>query len=177
MKRVAIAAAVLLAACAAHRAAEAPQEPPTALELARFIMPQENWRRVMDAVGAQFRKSGNMAFEAETRKRGVTLPAGCFDRLLGLDPGTLVTYDESLAAVAATYEKHFTPVEMNDLLAFYRTPVGRKTIDLQAQLVQEVSGRLSSSIQERVLTWSERAQADAVRCVEDHLAKQSGGAR
>ena len=36
--------------------------------------------------------------------------------------------DTLLERVVPVYEKHFSPAEINDLLAFYRTPTGRKAI-------------------------------------------------
>ena len=45
--------------------------------------------------------------------------------------------DGLLEAVVPIYEKHFTPAEINDLLAFYRTPAGRKAISVMPAVMNE----------------------------------------
>jgi uncharacterized protein len=45
--------------------------------------------------------------------------------------------DGLLDTVVPVYEKHFTPAEINDLLAFYRTPTGRKAISVMPAVMNE----------------------------------------
>jgi hypothetical protein len=45
--------------------------------------------------------------------------------------------DGLLENVVPVYEKHFTPAEINDLLAFYRTPAGRKAISVMPAVMNE----------------------------------------
>ncbi len=48
-----------------------------------------------------------------------------------------LTWQEMREPMAALYKKHFTEQEMQQMLAFYKTPVGAKTIQLMPQLFSE----------------------------------------
>ena len=45
--------------------------------------------------------------------------------------------DELIHAMVPVYAKHFTPQDIKGLLAFYRTPLGQKTIAVQPALLSE----------------------------------------
>jgi uncharacterized protein len=45
--------------------------------------------------------------------------------------------DGLLERVVPVYEKHFSPAEIDDLLAFYRTPTGRKAIAVMPAVMNE----------------------------------------
>jgi hypothetical protein len=45
--------------------------------------------------------------------------------------------DGLLERVVPVYEKHFSPAEIDDLLAFYRTPTGRKAISVMPAVMNE----------------------------------------
>ena len=45
--------------------------------------------------------------------------------------------DGLLERVVPVYEKHFSPAEISDLLAFYRTPTGRKAIAVMPTVMNE----------------------------------------
>ena len=46
--------------------------------------------------------------------------------------------DELFSKTAVLYEKHFTETEIDELIAFYRSPTGKKTIEVMPALLQEV---------------------------------------
>src|SRR5215468_4639816 len=46
--------------------------------------------------------------------------------------------DELFSKTVVLYEKHFTEAEVDELIAFYRSPTGRKTIEVMPALLQEV---------------------------------------
>lgn len=45
--------------------------------------------------------------------------------------------DDLIALVAPLYSKHFTEPEIEQLIAFYKTPIGQKTIQVMPLLAQE----------------------------------------
>jgi len=53
--------------------------------------------------------------------------------------------DELYNEAMAIYSRYFTPQEMDQLAAFYRTPTGQKTLNMLPQLAQE-SMRAGQSI-------------------------------
>lgn len=67
--------------------------------------------------------------------------------------------DDFREAVVPLYNKHFTAAEIRDLIAFYNTPLGRKTVEVlplltaeSVQLGQQWGTRLGPLIEERVRT-------------------------
>ena len=54
--------------------------------------------------------------------------------------------DELFAEVAPLYARHFTVAEIKELNAFYKTPLGKKMIELTPQIAQE-----STLISQRIL--------------------------
>src|SRR5262245_43461893 len=61
-----------------------------------------------------------------------------FDIVLSVSDETLTARsDELLGKIVPLYAKHFTEAELDELLAFYRSPIGRKTTDTMPGLMQE----------------------------------------
>ncbi len=88
------------------------------------------------------------------------------DRTLGIIEQELMgLFSEKISAsgglfdqVIPIYSKYFTHQEIRDLLAFYETPIGKKTISVMPQLINEsmISGQkwgdsLGPEIKDRVL--------------------------
>jgi len=74
--------------------------------------------------------------------------------------------DELLAKMVPLYAKHFTETDLDALLAFYRSPIGRKTVEAMPALMQESmelaideSKASVPKIQERV---TEKLRADGI---------------
>ncbi len=77
-------------------------------------------RLTMEQMIARFRQE----------RRGV--PAEFWDRFLaGVDTGELVDL------IVPIYARHFTPTEIEELLAFYRTPLGQKLVAKQPAIAHE----------------------------------------
>lgn len=61
-----------------------------------------------------------------------------FDIVLSVSDEVLATRsDELLEKMVPLYAKHFTEAELDELLAFYRSPIGRKTTETMPGLMQE----------------------------------------
>ena len=50
---------------------------------------------------------------------------------------TYLSWDEMKGPMAELYKKHFSDDEIKELLTFYRSPVGSKSVDLMPQLFAE----------------------------------------
>jgi len=50
-----------------------------------------------------------------------------------------LTWEEIKPKIAEVYQKHFTDEELSQLVAFYKTPVGKKSQALNATLIQETA--------------------------------------
>lgn len=50
-----------------------------------------------------------------------------------------LSWDEMKIGLSAVYKKHFTEAEIKELLKFYKTPVGKKSIEKMPILFQEGS--------------------------------------
>jgi len=68
------------------------------------------------------------------RAANPAIPAAFWDRFL---TATRERKDELGAFVTQIYDRHFTANELRQLLAFYRTPIGRKLLAEQPAVMQE----------------------------------------
>lgn len=59
--------------------------------------------------------------------------------------------DEILAAIAAHYAKAFTPAELNDLLAFFKSPLGLKLVQVEETKSPEVNAAIQQQIMKLVV--------------------------
>jgi hypothetical protein len=64
--------------------------------------------------------------------------------------------DELLAQIVPLYAKHFTEAELDELLAFYRSPIGRKTNETMPGLMQESMELVAKEAQSSIPKIKER---------------------
>ncbi len=127
---------------------------PAATAAVRELLDSMNYRSVMQQTmqqmvaalpaqmkaGAEAAIRNNPKFTEEERTRKLAemeanLPkvtkamAGIFN-----DPALI---DEMIAEMIPLYARHFTPAEMREMAAFYKTPVGAKGLRLMPQLMGE----------------------------------------
>jgi uncharacterized protein len=62
--------------------------------------------------------------------------------------GRYLSWPAMSAEVAAIYRKHFTDAELKELIAFYQSPVGKKSLDTMPTIFQE-SSLVGKSLAER----------------------------
>lgn len=62
--------------------------------------------------------------------------------------------EEILAAIAAHYATAFTPAELNDLLAFFKSPLGTKLVEVQEIKSPEVNAAIQQQIVKLVVQMS-----------------------
>lgn len=114
--------ALLCVIVATHPAAA--KEPPLAVQVAREFLTPEFWSRYVDASVAEYAAK----YRATVEKHGGTADAGLEPALRDFYVKAL-PYKELLDLEASVLQKHFTESELQELLRFYRTPVGRKMLE------------------------------------------------
>lgn len=120
------------------------------------------------ALGRQMAQSVIASSIQELRRARPDIPPQVLDLLPG---EVMATFDENVGALQGEmvllYHKYFTGPEIQELLRFYSTDVGRKTIQVLPPLMQEAfaAGQrwgqsLTPRIRERII---ERLRANGVR--------------
>jgi hypothetical protein len=155
MKKIAaslIAAFALLGAAPAFAQAQSPD--PAALAAAREMFDAMNYRKTTDAMMGQFVQGLGKALhdgaeasimanpkttpeqkKVAQAKMEAELPA-MIDRVRALVSDPTLT-EEIETATVALYARTFSADELNQIAAFYRTPVGAKTLAVMPQLMGE----------------------------------------
>jgi hypothetical protein len=66
------------------------------------------------------------------------------------------SYQEILDIQAGLLAKHYTEAELRELLAFYRTPLGKKAIRVMPEVMADVNGQTTALLQQRIPAMMER---------------------
>lgn len=164
----AIALAALLAAAPASKG-EAP-----AAELSRLVLPEANWDQVVAMGRDQARQGMMQGLEASLKQSGSALPDGLAARLQAqmdaamddLMPG----YQEMVDFQAGLLQKHFSPSELKQLLAIYRSPLGKKLIQVQPQVAADVMARTQDRMQKRLPALMENVTGTVRQYFEEQQA-------
>lgn len=122
-------------ATAAESAAPAAANP-RAVELARLVVPRDDWSRAIDMLSqdAQSRMQGHPGSKLE-------FPADFGARVRG-EVQKILPYDDLIAMHARELSARYADGELSELLAFYKTPVGQKSLK-ELPLVAEKVGQQS----------------------------------
>jgi hypothetical protein len=114
---------ILLALVAGPFSAVA-KDPPTAVRLAREFLTPDLWSRYLDATVAEYAAK----YRSTVEKRGGTADAGLETAIRDYYAKAL-PYQDVLDLEASLLQKHFTEPELQELLRFWQTPLGRKMRD------------------------------------------------
>lgn len=98
------------------------KEPPTAVRLAREFLTPDLWSRYLDSTVAGYAAK----YRATVERRGGAADAGLESAIRDYYAKAL-PYDEVLDLEASLLQKHFTEPELQELLRFWQTPLGRKS--------------------------------------------------
>lgn len=147
---------------------------PAAVELARMVLPRSNWDQVLAATRDQMRLMTAQPMEDLVRKRAGEIPAD-FPRFMeeqmeSLMAGIFPTYEEMLDFQAGLVQKHYTATELQELLAFYRTPLGQKAIRIQPEVARDVMGWMQALVQQKIPAAVEKMTARFQAYAEEHGA-------
>jgi uncharacterized protein len=137
--------ALALAAALAAPGSPSDQQKALAVELVHIIQTKEAYRDSMAMMSQQV----SAALAAQARAQGSQLPPDFADRVLRATM-EVAPYDEMVAWSADVYAQRFTVSELKDLVAFYRTPTGRKVARLLPEIMGEVGKKVGQLLPERM---------------------------
>lgn len=116
-------------------------EEPLHLQLARAVFPRENWHRFLSDASAQLTKQ-----IADSGKGQIELAPQFADRLRE-QYEQLAPYEEMLTYQARLLGSQYSKAELRRLLAFYRTPLGRKSVPFLHDLMASSMQRAAMDVQ------------------------------
>jgi hypothetical protein len=113
-------------------------------------------RRTMEASQEVAMQSAVNTVQQMMRQRGVTLDASMQRQMEAMMRGVMedvravLSVDEMLEAVIPIYQRHFTVDDVNAIIAFQNSPVGKKMVSLQPVMMQE-SAQALAPVQQRAM--------------------------
>ena len=131
-----------------------------ASELARALLTQEQWSKVLDSYASSLAGQVSEALLS----RGEKVPDDLRPKLRG-ELDRALPYQQTVQAQAEALSKALTPDELKRTAAFYRSPLGRKVLerlpDAQSAAAQQLQGRLATAVPEIVNRVAPKAMASA----------------
>jgi hypothetical protein len=121
------------------------QQRAVALQLVELVQPEPSYRAGLQQMMDQMVAS----LEAQARATGKTLPPD-YKQRLNAALLEMMPYPEMKEWSADIYARRFTVAELKELVAFYRTPVGRKLASKTPEIMGEVGKKVSVVIPERL---------------------------
>ena len=112
-----------------------------ARELAMLVLPQDSWNKIQ-AGAAQ---SVMMQIATEDQRAGKSVPADLAPRVRKAMDGVF-SYSEMIDLQTGLLVKYYSASELDQLLRFYRSPVGKKTIRVMPEIQQDVMGIVMSKL-------------------------------
>lgn len=105
----------------------------TTMELVQLVTPKETYRGIVDQMTKQML--------ASMRQSGATLPPDV-DKKMGQVIEIALPYEDLATWTVDIYVTRFTTDEIKQLIAFYKTPVGRKA----SKMIPEISGEVGQKM-------------------------------
>ena len=121
------------------------QQRALALQLVELVQPESSYRAGMQQMLEQMVPS----LEAQARATGKPLPPDYKQRMNAVLL-EVVPYSEMKQWSAEVYAQRFTVTELKELLAFYRTPVGRKLASKLPEIMGEAGKKVSVVLPQRL---------------------------
>jgi hypothetical protein len=133
--------ALALSVSAVARADEGADRNKAAAELAAAVLPQGQYKEMIDQIVA----ATVQGIEAELRQKGKSMPDGVEGRFRA-EMEKLLPYQEMLDMQAGLLAKYYTLDEINQLGAFYRSPVGQKSLKVMPAVMADSMGMVQSKM-------------------------------
>jgi hypothetical protein len=124
--------------CSSARAAP----PAVYMDAVRIMVPRERYQAMIEGM---YRP---LIAEAEAKSKAKMPPESV--EALKKAAQSSMSYDELLAWTADVYQRHFTPQEMKQLVAFYRSPLGMKLEKEQPKVFGEVMRKVADTVPQRM---------------------------
>ena len=84
----------------------------------------------------------------------------------------IFTGEEARRKIVELYQKHFTDDELNEMIEFYSTPLGRKTLVMMPSIMQDAMANVMPVIEREMPAF----QKKVAEIAERHLDDAPGGA-
>lgn len=136
---------LLLGADPAAGSPELTEQRALALQIVELVQPEPTYRAGLQQMIDQMLPS----VEAQARASGKPLPAD-FRQRMNAAVLEVIPYAEMKQWSAEIYARRFTAAELRELLAFYRTPVGRKLASKLPEIMGEVGKKMNTVLPERL---------------------------
>jgi hypothetical protein len=139
---------LLLAAAPQPAAAPAtftPEQRALALELVQLVQPELSYRSGLEQMTEQMLPS----LEAQAASNGKPLPPD-FRKRFNAALLEVVPYQEVMGWSAELYAQRFSASELKQLIAFYKTPLGRKISLMLPEFMGEVGKKISVLMPQRL---------------------------
>lgn len=117
---------------------------PLHLRVARAIFPRENWTRFLAQASAELTQQ-----IAETGKGRIELAPSFADRLRE-QYEEMIPYEDMLSYQARLLDSQYSKAELRQLLAFYKTPLGRKSVPFVHDLMASSMQRAELKVQDKL---------------------------
>jgi hypothetical protein len=148
-----------------------------AVELSRIALPRENWDQILASMDRQIDQAVLQSAAQQAEKDGTKLPPALVERIQALSREMLVeimpSYEEMLDFQAGLLAKHFTAAEQKALLAFHRSPLGRKSVQVQPAVLADSMAWMQTRIQERMPPAMERMTREIRAWVEENTSQDA----
>ena len=152
----ALLAAAALASSTIAAAAPAPAPPPAqASELARQLVPKEMWAKALDQLGQNVRARLE-GHPGSALKYPADLPSKIRTEL-----ETVLPYEDLVGMHAKQIGSSYTEPETKELLAFFRTPAGKKWLAVQPTAFENVSAETQKRFEEKLPAILQRLAKEA----------------
>jgi hypothetical protein len=113
---------------------------PLELQVARALFPRARWERLVATASLELTQQLVQASQGRFR-----LHPDFADRLR-VEYERMAPYEELVSTQAHILDRQYTPAELRQLLAFYRTPVGKKSV----LLIQDLTAYCDRQMQQKV---------------------------
>jgi len=142
------------------RAEDSAAQQKAAVELAKLALPTDQWKSMMDKMV--------ISVTDALKARAPDLPAD-FGERLHAEMDHMLPYQEMIDLQSGLLVKYYTLDELQQLTAFYKTPLGQKAIKIMPDVMQDVMGHMQLKIQrdlpavmERLMPKNDADPKDAV---------------
>ena len=117
---------------------------PLQLQVARALFPRESWQRILKET------SGEVARQIAEMGKGQYELAPEFADRLQREYELMAPYQELVSYQAGLLGGHYSRAELRLLLAFYRTPVGQKSLQFVPDLLRDTDQQMQVKVQEKL---------------------------
>ncbi|GEJ57057.1 DUF2059 domain-containing protein [Anaeromyxobacter diazotrophicus] len=137
-------AAALVLFCLSSGAALAEEPKGTAADIARLLVPQEAWTAGLSQLAKDVQ--GRLQSHPGSHLR---LPAD-FQTSVRAELEKVLPYGELLGLHARALSATYSEPELKDLLAFYRSPLGQKWLQVTPELTEKVAGETQQKMEQQM---------------------------